>query len=123
MMILNTVERARGRWREILPRLGVETRYLTNRQGPCPMCGGKTRFRFDDKNGDGTYYCNHCGAGYGILLIRKLRGWDHKTACDEVDKIIGLGSAPKGPTKVETSRNTSRMREAAINRLLGEACH
>jgi putative DNA primase/helicase len=91
-MIGNTIERARHRWREILPRLGVEGRYLTNRQGPCPMCGGKTRFRFDDKDGEGTYYCNRCGAGVGIILIRKLRGWDHATACREIDKIIGIDS-------------------------------
>src|SRR5690348_13963485 len=62
MMRIPTVDRARGRWREILPCLGVETRYLTNKHGPCPLCGGKDRFRFDDKNGDGTYYCNQCGA-------------------------------------------------------------
>src|SRR6516165_9202823 len=97
-MITDTVNRARGRWREILPLLGVDTRFLTNKQGPCPMCGGRTRFRFDDKNGDGTYYCNQCGADFGILLIRKLRNWDHKTACDAIDKIIGSLRANK--TKV-----------------------
>jgi putative DNA primase/helicase len=83
-----TIERAQGRWREILPRLGIETRYLRNRQGPCPMCGGKTRFRFDDLNGNGTFYCNHCGTGASLHLIRKLKGWDFATACREVDRII-----------------------------------
>ena len=37
-----TLERARNRWREILPRLGIETRFLSNKHGPCPLCGGKT---------------------------------------------------------------------------------
>jgi putative DNA primase/helicase len=62
---MNTVERARGRWREILPIFGIETRYLHNRHGPCPLCGGKDRFRFDDRDGSGSYYCNQCG----------VRGW------------------------------------------------
>jgi putative DNA primase/helicase len=84
-----TIERARGRWREILPLLGIETRFLRNRQGPCPLCGGTTRFRFDDLDGNGTFYCNHCGAGAGLHLVRKLKGWDFVTACREVDRIIG----------------------------------
>src|SRR3954449_13062481 len=88
-MIVGTVERARGRWREILPQLGVDTRFLVNKHGPCPLCGGRDRYRFDDRDGTGSYYCNQCGAGVGVILIRKLHGWDHKTACDEIDKIIG----------------------------------
>jgi putative DNA primase/helicase len=124
-MIMDTIERARGRWREILPQLGVETRFLTNRQGPCPMCGGKTRFRFDDKGGEGTFYCNKCGAGTGLLLARKLRSWDHKTACDEVDKIISRVPAPKIPasagTKHTTRQSSPATREAAIRRLWNEA--
>jgi putative DNA primase/helicase len=122
-MITDTVNRARGRWREILPRLGVDTRFLTNKQGPCPMCGGKTRFRFDDKNGDGTYYCNKCGAGAGILLIRKLHNWDHAAACRAVAKIIGHPA--KFPTDTTarciTRQSTPAHREAAIKRLLSEA--
>ena len=33
-MTFDTVERARHRWREILPQFGIETRFLTNRHGP-----------------------------------------------------------------------------------------
>ena len=94
---MNTTENARGRWREILSRLGIETRFLVNKHGPCPLCGGKDRFRFDDRDGSGSYYCNGCGAGVGIILVRKLHGWDHATACNEIDKIIGTepSSAPR----------------------------
>jgi putative DNA primase/helicase len=92
---MNTIECARDRWREILPQLGVETRFLTNKHGPCPLCGGRDRFRFDDKDGSGSYYCNQCGAGVGIIMLRKLHGWDHATACAEVDKIIGSDRKPR----------------------------
>lgn len=87
--MISTIERARGRWPEILPRLGLSPEFLRNKHGPCPLCGGKDRYRFDDREGEGTYICGQCGAGSGIILIRKLHGWDFKTACDEVDKIIG----------------------------------
>jgi putative DNA primase/helicase len=118
-MMLDTIERARGRWLEILPLLGIERRFLTNRHGPCPLCGGRDRFRFDDRDGSGSYYCNQCGPGSGILLIRKLRGWDHKTACNEVDKIIGTG-APKSAQHA-SSNNDAAKRAAAIDRILREA--
>src|SRR6516164_3308354 len=117
---MNTVERSRGRWREILPRLGIETRFLINKHGPCPLCGGKDRFRFDDRDGSGSYYCNQCGPGPGLLLIRKLHAWDHATACAEVDKIIGNGSAAVSAPKSTKSPTT---KAAAIERLLQGARH
>jgi putative DNA primase/helicase len=86
---MNTLERARGRWPEILPRLGIGTEFLRNKHGPCPICGGKDRYRFDDRDGEGTYYCNQCGAGTGVIMLRKLHNWDFKTACDAIDQIIG----------------------------------
>src|SRR5262249_2538435 len=116
---MNTVERARRRWAEILPLFGIETRYLRNRHGPCPLCGGRDRFRFDDRDGSGSYYCSKCGAGTGWVVVRKLKGWDHKTACDEVDKIIGIGNA-RLPTKAQPDDHRGS-RLASIERLLREA--
>src|SRR5215467_14624886 len=92
--MIGTVERARGRWREILPLFGIDSRFLKNKHGPCPLCGGKDRFRFDDKNGEGTYYCNQCGPGPGVMLLRKKHRWDHATACREIERILGSGSLP-----------------------------
>lgn len=115
-MKLDTIERARGRWPEILRILGVEDRFLRNKHGPCPLCGGRDRYRFDDKNGEGTYYCGQCGPGTGIIMLRKLHGWDHKTACDEVDKILGNGVPAKSASQ---AKRTDDAKTAAIRRLLG----
>jgi putative DNA primase/helicase len=90
-MTMDTISRARGRWAEVLSALGVGSSYLKNKHGPCPCCGGKNRYRFDDKDGSGSYFCNQCGPGSGLMLLRKVRGWDHATACREVDTIIGSG--------------------------------
>jgi putative DNA primase/helicase len=114
----DTIERARGRWREILPQLGVETRFLVNKHGPCPICGGKDRFRFDDRDGSGSYYCNQCGPGIGVTLVRKLRHWDHRTACDAIDQIIGTGFSRPAP---QPQRRSAEQREQAIRALLREA--
>ena len=46
------------RWQYILPRIGIEPRYLRNTHQPCPICGGKDRFRFDDKDGMRIFWAN-----------------------------------------------------------------
>lgn len=89
-MLDSTVDRSTGRWRDILTRIGVPAESLSNKMGPCPMCGGKTRFRFDDKSGSGSWFCNHCGAGYGIHLAMKYTGKDFKSTVEEIDRMDGL---------------------------------
>jgi putative DNA primase/helicase len=113
---MGTVERAAGRWREILPQLGIASSFLTNKHGPCPLCGGKDRFRFDDRDGTGSYYCNQCGPGPGLMLIRKLKKWDHATACRAVDEIIG----PEPPPRREPEK-ISRRRENSGESILAQA--
>lgn len=114
-----TIERARGRWCEILPLLGVSTRFLVNKHGPCPLCGGKDRFRFDDREGSGSYFCNQCGAGVGIIMLRKLHGWSFAEACAEVDRIIGTGPVttprPLDPDAGRRERASQTIRQALDN--------
>src|SRR3981189_2194330 len=114
---MNTIGRARHRWAEILPQLGVDIRFLTNRHGPCPICGGRDRFRFDDKDGSGSYYCHQCGAGSGVILVRKKHEGDFKTACDEIDKIIGHDASPPKPTPATDGAKEKARRLARIERL------
>lgn len=84
----STLERAHGRWFEILHEFGLAP-FLSGKHGPCPLCGGTDRFRYTNRNGEGDYYCSQCGPGRGMQLLMKLKKWDFKTAADEVDKIIG----------------------------------
>lgn len=88
---------AQGRWREVLLALGIPMEVLNGKNQPCPMCGGKDRFRFTDVKGNGNYYCNQCGAGWGVTLLMGVHGWDFKHAADEVDKIIGNFERPPPP--------------------------
>lgn len=79
---------ARGKWPSILSSLGVDERFLVNRHGPCPICAGKDRFRFDDK-GDGLWYCNACGAGDGVALLMKVHGWEFVETAREIERVAG----------------------------------
>jgi putative DNA primase/helicase len=110
-----TLERAQHRWREILPQLGIDTRFLTNKHGPCPLCGGKDRYRFDDRDGSGSYFCNQCGAGSGVVMVRKLKGWDHRTACDEIDRVlVNVGHAPVPAPALKSSSSALARIEKAL---------
>lgn len=73
-------DEANGKWLSIFRAFGIEVRE-DGRGGPCPICGGKDRFRFDDKEGRGTWYCNQCEAGDGYGLLMKAKA----TASDAVD--------------------------------------
>lgn len=80
---------AHGKWPNILPMFGVSSNYLTGRNTPCPLCGGKDRFRFLDTQGRGTWICNQCGAGNGMTMIMSMTGKQFREAADEVRSICG----------------------------------
>jgi len=90
MSVIDIHEAAQGRWRGILAHYGLSQRELSGKHCPCPICGGTDRFRFDDKGGRGTWICSHCGAGSGMDMVMKLRGWDFREALSNVRKIIGM---------------------------------
>lgn len=81
---LSTVE-----WQHVLPRLGIDERLIANpkRRGPCPICGGKSRFRFSNENGRGTWICN-CGGGDGVRLIARVNGMTDTRAIFELRDLI-----------------------------------
>ncbi len=99
-------ERARGRWQGILPAIGVSSSYLSGKHGPCPMCGGKDRFRWDNKNGEGTYFCSNCGAGDGVKLVMETQRVDFKNAVARINEHIG--SAPIVHTRPGLSKAQQR---------------
>ncbi|EHB7350389.1 DNA primase, partial [Salmonella enterica subsp. enterica serovar Infantis] len=87
MNVTETVKQACGHWSRILPALGVKV--IKNRHQACPVCGGSDRFRFDDKEGRGTWFCNQCGAGDGLKLVEKVFGVSASEAAGKVDAVTG----------------------------------
>ncbi|MGU6966853.1 primase-helicase zinc-binding domain-containing protein [Salmonella enterica subsp. enterica serovar Poona] len=87
MNVTETVKQACGHWPRILPALGVKV--IKNRHQSCPVCGGSDRFRFDDKEGRGTWFCNQCGAGDGLKLVEKVIGVTPSEAAGKVNAVTG----------------------------------
>ena len=79
-----------GRWESILTSLGVATDFLSKKHGPCPICAGRDRYRFDNKDARGSWFCSKCGAGDGFSLLRKLNGWSFAEAAREVERVLGV---------------------------------
>ena len=77
-------------WPAVLAQLGIPETALRNKHGPCPACGGKDRFRFDNKRGRGDYICGQCGAGDGFKLLERVHGWPFNEARKRVMEAAGL---------------------------------
>ena len=108
-------------WPEILAGLGIDPRFLVRRHAPCPACGGKDRFRFDDREGRGTFYCNLCSAGDGIRLIQNVFGWTFPDALKAVSDFWEGSPIPGTGIRASSAAKERPSRERLINRLLSEA--
>jgi putative DNA primase/helicase len=83
---------ARGKWPSLLPAFGVPAALINGKHQPCPMCGGKDRFRFTDHEGSGAYICNQCGKGNGVDLVMKLKGLSFKDVATEIREKAGTAT-------------------------------
>lgn len=113
-------------WPEVLSRLGIADSYLRKKPGPCPACGGRDRFTFDNRTGHGDYFCRRCGAGDGFKLVTSVHGWTFSEARKRVMEVAGIGEQPMervppprapDPEPVEPAKPTQR-----VERILRESC-
>ena len=102
-------DRMRGRWKPVLPLLGIGSQYLTGKHGACPLCPdhGKDRWRFDDRCGEGTWICTHCGAGNGVDLVMRFRAVPFVEAVKLLEQHIGAA-----PIVIPRSSKSESQRES-----------
>ncbi|WP_154933680.1 primase-helicase zinc-binding domain-containing protein, partial [Klebsiella grimontii] len=114
MNVTDTVKQACGHWPRILPALGMKV--IKNRHQACPVCGGADRFRFDDKEGRGTWFCNQCGAGDGLKLVEKVFGVSASEAAGKVNAVTGNlpPIAPEVTAAAEAGTEADRRAAAAL---------
>ena len=82
-----TKQAANGKWDGILAQL-IGEQAVSRKHGPCPICGGKDRYRYDNKRNDGDWFCNVCGVGDGFKLLQDSLGLSFAEAARKVDKIV-----------------------------------
>ena len=88
-------QHAHGAWQFVLGRLGY--RFVGGKHEPCPHCGGKDRFRFDNHNlvaGDGGWICSQGGngtvGGDGLSFLIDHVGMSAKDAVRAVADVLNL---------------------------------
>lgn len=89
-----------GHWPELLAGIGIDVP-RRGKHGPCPACGGKDRFRLDDKEGRGTWICNQCGNGDGLDLLVRVTGKSTKEAAELLAPLVGLSAGGLDPAERE----------------------
>jgi putative DNA primase/helicase len=102
-------DRARGRWKDILSALGFPLAALSGRHCACPWCGGKDRFRWDDKEGSGSWFCSQCGAGHGVEAVIRWRKCEFSEAKEAIEKVLGQARVRMPSTRVASEDQQGRM--------------
>ena len=117
-------DRAQGHWPGILIALGASRSHLSGKHGPCPWCDGTDRFRFDDRDGQGTFLCNQCGAGDGMTFASRLLQLEDSKDLPKVAEAVarhlgvhvdeGRGSDPHPADPTSTDGNSSANKHNAM---------
>ncbi len=114
-MRMTTKQAARGKWNGILSQL-IGEHAVTRKHGPCPICGGEDRFRYDNNRDDGDWFCNVCGPGDGFRLLQESLGLTFAEAAREVDKVVNNIEVEPFKPDIDIDR-----RRRAMNSLWQEA--
>ena len=102
-LIRNVTSLVNGNWLGILNSLCGDIHY--NKAQPCPACGGKDRFTFDDLEGRGTYVCRGCGSGDGLSLVAKVHSVNAREAALLITPYVGVSVGQSVDTAaIELSR-------------------
>ncbi|RKS84671.1 plasmid and phage DNA primase [Orbus hercynius] len=91
MIIDSVINQAVGKWDSIYQSLNIDV-FPKNKHKPCPVCGGRDRFRYDDRNSKGDFICNQCGSGDGINLIERIYHCNAKEAINKVAECLNVSS-------------------------------
>lgn len=91
------IHAAVGDWRAFFLARGYDETLLVGRNKPCPACGGRDRFTFDNRTGRGDFYCRGCGPGDAFDLMARTEKLTLSEARREVILQLGLDSRRLGP--------------------------
>lgn len=117
---------AQGRWPNILAALQINVPDSPKKYAPCPRCGGKDRFRFDDRDGHGSWFCNQCipKSGDGFQLTKNALGLSFPEALKAVAGVLGLDPAhcsrphqplPSPPVRIDRWATAFRFELAGLD--------
>lgn len=107
-LIREVTAAAAGRWPDVLSLAGITVPQSPRQHSACPSCGGSDRFRFDDQ-GRGSHFCNQCGAGDGLDLVKKVNHCDITEAAQIVADVLGIDYRTAEYVHKPTSQKSAQM--------------
>lgn len=118
-----------GHWSDLLAGLGLDIP-RHGKHGSCPACGGKDRFRLDDKEGRGTFICSQCGAGDGLDLVCRVMSKSPMEAAELIAPMVGLAAGGLDPVErgrihqqqQAKAKEETRKREDGHRKAAARAC-
>src|SRR3546814_954855 len=69
------------------------------------------RFRFDNKDGRGTYYCNKCGPGDGVQLVMMKTGWPFRQAAEQIREVLPNADEHRPKPTLSEERRLQALRD------------
>lgn len=103
-------QRCVGRWKDILLGLGFPSKALSGRHGPCPICnGGEDRFRFDNLEGKGSWFCSKCGAGQGVELVIRWKRLEYIDAVKLIETVLGNSRVQLPKARINDAEAAAKM--------------
>jgi len=105
---------ANGKWPSILINLGCSEQSMSGKHAPCPVCGGKDRFRVMQLGEAMKWVCTHCGTGDGMNLAMEILSCDFEAAANKIRPIVGqadYAQAPKKPDQQKIRRQRHKNME------------
>ncbi len=110
-LVSTTIKNAQGKWPHILSTLGINVPDTPNKHGPCPVCEGTDRFRFDDKEGKGTWFCNQCTpqSGDGLNLVCNVLNLTPIQAAKRVNELFSLNPEVMKSSSIQPSKTNKEM--------------
>jgi len=110
-LVSTTIKNAKGKWPHILSALRIDVPDTPNKHAPCPVCEGVNRFRFDDKEGKGTWFCNQCTpqSGDGLNLVCNVLALTPTQAAKRVNELLSLNPEAIKSDSVKLSKTSEEI--------------
>ena len=109
-MRMTTKQAAKGKWDGIIVALlGEEA--VNRKHGPCPICGGTDRYRYDNNRNDGDWFCSFCGVGDGFKLLTEALAIDFAEAARRVDQIVNNIEAEPFKPDIDIDRRRTALND------------
>lgn len=117
---------AQGQWREILTANGIKLPE-PKKHGPCPICGGKDRFRLEERKAEkaarGVWVCSHCDCrgGDGLSLYQQATGQSMSEAISSLGRYFGLSGPVSAADHARIEKQRQKAAKAAERQAAEEA--